>query len=151
MWWHVDEHVLCRHVVRHLSHNVMCAEGWQCRERLVWGCSVHTPPSVTVDRFQLWTKPTVTKERDLSKIFLWTHFQLHSDAYHHEELWDENQFIYIYIYIYVYISCMLINSSAGQVIFGENFLSLSYASLLTWMDGFFDGLCKRFFIMTAAV
>ena len=37
---HVDEHVLCRHVVRHL---VMCAQGWKCsRKSLVWGCSVHT-------------------------------------------------------------------------------------------------------------
>ena len=35
-------------------------------------------------------------------------------------------------------SCMLVNSSTGEVIFGENFLSLLYASLLTWMDGFFN-------------
>ena len=34
-------------------------------------------------------------------------------------------------------SCMLVNSSAGEVIFGENFLSLLYSSPDSW--------CKRFF------
>ena len=30
-----------------------CAQRWTCRESLVWGCSVHTPLLVTVDRYQL--------------------------------------------------------------------------------------------------
>ena len=42
---------------------------------------------------------------------------------------------------------MLVNSSAGQVIFGENFMSLSYASFLTWMDGLFN--CFSWFVVQA--
>ena len=30
----MDEHVLCRHVVDTLSHNVMCAQGRKCREKV---------------------------------------------------------------------------------------------------------------------
>ena len=35
MWWHVDEHVLFRQRrATPLSHNVMCAQGWKCREKV---------------------------------------------------------------------------------------------------------------------
>ena len=72
-----------------LSHNVMCAQGWKCREIILCEMFLSTLPSVTVDRYRLYTKPTVTKKRAKK---MWAHFQLHSDAYHHEELGDDSQY-----------------------------------------------------------
>ena len=36
-----------------LSHNVMCAQGWKCREKVSCEVYLSTHPSVTVDRYQL--------------------------------------------------------------------------------------------------
>ena len=57
----------------------------------VWGVSMHLP-SVTVDRHRLQTKPTVTKKS--LNIFLWAHFQFHSDVSHHEVLEEGCHLLY---------------------------------------------------------
>ena len=74
-----------------LSHNVVCAQGWKCSRKSRVRVFCPHLPSVTVDRYQLYTKPTV-KEIWTKIKKLWAHFQLRSDAYHHEELGDEGQY-----------------------------------------------------------
>ena len=120
-----------RHVLQHLEPcKCMCAKD-ECanvREntRVRMFCS--QPPSVTVDRY-LWTKPTGTKK----------------------ERFEQKQFVRSLPTPFGFVpprgtwslrptlpSCMLINSSAGQAIFEEIFLSLLCSSLLTWMDGLFN-------------
>ena len=73
-----------------LSHNVMCAQGWKCRERVSCEVSLSARPVGYSGSLSTVTKPAVTKKQG-NKI-KWAHFQLHSDAYHHEELEDEGQY-----------------------------------------------------------
>ena len=48
-----------------------------------------TPPSVTVDRYRLWTKPSVTTRDSSNSKNFWAHFQFHSYLSHHDVLEDE--------------------------------------------------------------
>ena len=63
------------------THN---SEVWSAWEKWRVKCICLHTPSVTVDRYRLWTAPIVTKS--WLNFFLWAHFQFHSDLSHHDVL-----------------------------------------------------------------
>ena len=68
-WWHVDEHVFMQTRRATPWATMWCVhmdENVEKKSRVRCIC-LHSP-SVTVDRYRLHTKPTVTEKRDLSKI-----------------------------------------------------------------------------------
>ena len=126
MWWHVHEHLVMRHVLRHLEPQCdVCTRMKVSRNNLVWNVSIHTPVGYsgslsTVHKTNCNKK---TSKKNVSS--LPTPF----GCVPPRRTWRWQP---------IFPSFMLVNSSAGQIIFGENFLSLLCSSLLTWMDGLFN-------------
>ena len=89
-WWHVDEHVFLwdtrfdtlSHAV-HVNKDEMCAnvrENTRCEGVLFTHTVGYSGSLSTVN------ETNCNKKRFEQKKNLWSHFQLHSDAYHHDEV-----------------------------------------------------------------
>ena len=101
-----------------------------CEKNALWRCSVHTHTVGYSGSLSTVNETNCNKkERSEQNKKMWAHFQLHSVCVPPRGTcrWRP-----------IFPSCVSVNSSAGEVVFGENFLSSLYSSLLTWMDGFFN-------------
>ena len=123
-----------RHALRHLESCGACERGWNVRKcarnYAEWGCSLHTQGRsqwIAINFKRSQKRELEQKRKTVSS--LPTPFGCVPPR--GTCRWRP-----------MLSSSMLINSSDGEVIFGEYFLSLLYSSLLIWMEGISNSFFK---------